>query len=93
MGQRVITIRKLKYDEAKVKLEREMNEAFLAGEEFVDILHGIGEGILKRMAEDYVSQSGFSKLVSNDPMFRQNPGITTVQLFPPSNSKNRAGRF
>lgn len=93
MGQRVITIRKLRYEEAKIKLEREMNEAFLAGEEFVDILHGIGEGVLKRMAEEYVTGSGFSRLVQSDPLFRQNPGITMVQLFPPQFSKSRPGKF
>lgn len=81
---RTIYIRKLRYEEAFVKLERELHEAFLAGEEYVEVLHGIGEGILKKMTIEFVDSCGFAKLLETDPMFRQNPGSTLVQMFPPS---------
>jgi dsDNA-specific endonuclease/ATPase MutS2 len=81
---RVISIRQMRYEEARIKLEREMNDAFMDGEEYVEILHGIGEGILKRMAIDYVESCGFLKLLERDPMFRGNPGTTQVQVLAPS---------
>jgi len=81
---RTITIRQLRFEEARIKLEREMNDAFMAGEEFVEVLHGIGEGILKRMAIDYVESCDFLKLVERDPMIRTNPGTTLVQVLSPS---------
>ncbi|MDZ4725748.1 MAG: Smr/MutS family protein [Leptospira sp.] len=81
---RTIYIRQLRFEEARIKLEREMNDAFMEGESFVEIMHGIGEGILKRMAIDYVQSCGFLKLVERDPMFRGNPGTTLVEVLAPS---------
>jgi dsDNA-specific endonuclease/ATPase MutS2 len=81
---RTITIRQMRFEEARIKLEREMNDAFMEGGGFVEILHGIGEGILKRMAIDYVESCNFLKLVERDPMFRGNPGTTLVEVLAPS---------
>jgi len=80
---RTIRIRKLRAEEAKYKLERELHEAFQAGEQYVEVLHGIGEGVLKRITQEFVTSSGFSRLLPTDPMFPGNPGITKVELFPP----------
>ncbi|MCT8332956.1 Smr/MutS family protein [Leptospira sp. 85282-16] len=81
---RTIYIRKLRFEEARIKLERELHDAFMDGESYVEILHGIGEGILRRMAIDYVESCGFLKLVETDPMFRSNPGATIVEILAPS---------
>lgn len=81
---RTIYIRKLRFEEARTKLERELHEAFMDGETYVEIVHGIGEGVLRRMAIDYVTTSGFLKLVESDPMFRGNPGSTLVEILAPS---------
>ncbi|TGN20169.1 Smr/MutS family protein [Leptospira idonii] len=81
---RTIYIRKLRFEEARLKLEKEINDAFMDGEQFVEILHGIGEGILQRMAIDYVESCDFLKLVDRDPMFRGNPGATQVEILAPS---------
>jgi hypothetical protein len=81
---RTITIRQMRFEEARIKLDREMNDAFMAGEEYVEVLHGIGEGILRRMAIDYVESCDFLKLVERDPMIRTNPGTTLVQVLSPS---------
>lgn len=74
----------MRYEEARIKLDRELNDAFMSGESFVEILHGIGEGILKRMAIDYVESCDFLKLVERDPMIRTNPGTTLVEVLAPS---------
>ncbi|TGM80260.1 Smr/MutS family protein [Leptospira bouyouniensis] len=81
---RTIYIRKLRFEEARTKLEREIHDAFMDGETYVEILHGIGEGILRQMAIDYVATCGFLKLVESDPMFRKNPGATLVEILAPS---------
>jgi dsDNA-specific endonuclease/ATPase MutS2 len=81
---RTITIRKLRFEEARTKLERELNDAFMDGETYVEILHGIGEGILRRMAIDYVESCDFLKLIDRDPMIRTNPGCTLVEILAPS---------
>ncbi|GBF49627.1 Smr domain protein [Leptospira ryugenii] len=81
---RVIRIRQMRYEEARIKLEREVHEAFMDGESYIEILHGIGEGILRRMAIDYVESCDFLKLVERDPLIRTNPGSTLVEVLAPS---------
>ncbi|MDF3819425.1 Smr/MutS family protein [Leptospira sp. 96542] len=81
---RTIYIRQLRFEEARTKLERELNDAFMDGESFVEILHGIGEGILRKMALEYVGSCDFLKLVERDPMIRTNPGSTLVEILAPS---------
>ena len=77
-----IYIRRMKPDEARFKLEREMNEAFMAGEKEVEVVHGIGEGVLRRITIEYVNESGFLELAGND-FFQNNPGVTKVYILGP----------
>jgi DNA-nicking Smr family endonuclease len=81
---REIRIRQLRYDDAREKLEREIQEAYVAGETHIEILHGIGEGILKKMAIDYVKSQDYLKLLERPSMLRQNPGTTQVEILAPS---------
>lgn len=81
---REIRIRKLRYEEARAKLEREIQEAYSAGETHVEILHGIGEGILKKMAIDYINSQDYLRLLERPSMLRQNPGTTQVEILCPS---------
>jgi len=76
-----IYIRKMKYDEARYKLEREIHDAFMAGEKEVDIVHGIGEGILKKMVAEFVQQNDFLQL--NESFLYTNPGATRVEITGP----------
>lgn len=79
---REVYIRKMRYDEARFKLERELHQAFMDGETVVEIVHGIGEGILKKMAMEFVESSGFLKLSERSPLF-DNPGTTRVEVLGP----------
>jgi dsDNA-specific endonuclease/ATPase MutS2 len=79
-----IYIRKLHYEEARIKLEREIQDAFTSGEQYIEIVHGIGEGILKKMAIDYVASQDFLKLVERPEFLRTNPGATIVEILGPS---------
>jgi DNA-nicking Smr family endonuclease len=81
---REIYIRKLRYEEAHEKLEREIQRAFVEGEIYIEIVHGIGEGILKRMAMEYIQAQDFLRLIPRPDMIRTNPGSTLVELLAPS---------
>lgn len=81
---REIYIRKLRYEDAHEKLEREIQRAFVEGETYIEIVHGIGEGVLKRMTMDYIKTQDFLRLIPRPDMIRSNPGTTLVELLAPS---------
>lgn len=60
-GAKTIYIRKLRFEEAQKKLEKEIQEAFLAGETFIEVVHGIGEGILKKLTLETIRTHVFFK--------------------------------
>ena len=78
---REIRIRKLGLEDARGKLECELNAAFMAGETRVRVIHGIGTGRLKELTREIVNGCGFGALVEETVFF--NPGVTMVDLFPP----------
>ena len=78
---REIRIRKLSYSEAQLKLETELNQAFVAGEQRVFVIHGIGSGQLKRMTARVVQELGLGRIVEQE--LNPNPGQTVVDLLPP----------
>lgn len=78
---REIRIRKFSYAEARLKLEQELNRAFIAGEKRVHIIHGIGTGQLKKLTARVVAELGLGCIVELE--IDQNPGQTCVDLLPP----------
>ena len=69
---REIHLRKLSYDEARQKLEREIHSAFYSGEQFLEIVHGVGGGVIRKMVYEYIqtldeesSQATLKKLPIN----------------------------
>lgn len=78
-----IYIRQLRYEEAKNVLLRELDRAFCAGYEEVEIIHGIGTYTLRKMAEQELK-----KLDYVDPIPAQmNPGSLVVRLLIPNKSE------
>ena len=71
----------MRVNAARSKLDAELNDAFMAGETRVRVLHGIGSGALKKMTEEAVRDCGFGKIAAD--IIYNNPGITVVDLFPP----------
>lgn len=69
----------MRYDDARAKLEKEIEEAFVAGETTVDIVHGIGGGVLQKMAREYVNASDILREV---PQF-SNPGVLRAEILSP----------
>lgn len=82
---RSIQIRRLHYEEAKALLERELEEAFLAGERYVEIVHGIGGGVLKKMAHDVAEQTAFLRILPPG----SNPGVLRAEILSPGPSEIR----
>lgn len=77
-----IRIRRLSLEEARRLLEQELNAAFLAGEERVAVIHGVGQGKLKALVETIVGECGFARIHAREALF-YNAGVTLVDLFPP----------
>lgn len=68
--------------DARLKLEEELNQAFMAGESSVTVLHGIGSGKLKKLTEEVVQELGFGRVLPATE-YSGNAGVTRVELFPP----------
>ncbi|MEM7180587.1 MAG: Smr/MutS family protein [Spirochaetota bacterium] len=81
---REIYIRKMRYDAAKQKLEREIHAAFIDGETMIQVVHGIGEGKLKQLTEEFVARSDFLKLYNTEKWLIPNPGVTKIEVLGPS---------
>ncbi|EMN01147.1 Smr domain protein [Leptospira noguchii str. 2007001578] len=90
-GAKTIYIRKLRFEEAQWKLEKEIQEAFLAGETLIEIVHGIGEGILKKLTLDTIRSHDFLKEVDYSQFGISNPGSTLVEVLGPD--KNVLKRY
>lgn len=83
-GPRRIYIRKLRYEEAYRILDREIQDAFLKGETLVEVIHGIGEGVLRKMTEDYIGANSFLKILEDAGLNIGNPGSTLIEIMGPS---------
>ncbi|URD71249.1 Smr/MutS family protein [Leptospira borgpetersenii] len=79
-GAKTIYIRKFRFEEAQKKLEKEIQEAFLAGETFIEVVHGIGEGILKKLTADTIRSHDFLKEIDYTQFGISNPGSTLVEV-------------
>lgn len=78
---REIYIRRMKPYEARLKLEEELNRAFMDGIERVQIVHGIGAGVLRDLTREVVGAYDFCDIF--ETVLSDNPGVTQVDLYPP----------
>ncbi|PJZ68561.1 DNA mismatch repair protein MutS [Leptospira perolatii] len=83
-GPRVVYIRKMRYEDAYRLLDAEVQEAFLKGETLVEVVHGIGEGILKRMTEEFINSRDYLKVLQDGGLNIGNPGSTLVEILGPT---------
>lgn len=74
----------MRYEDAREKLEKEIHIAFMEGETFVEVIHGIGEGILKQMTIDFVNSTDFLKIYDPGQFIQTNPGTTKIEILSPS---------
>ncbi len=74
----------MRYDEASNKLDREIQDAFMAGETLVEVVHGLGEGKLKSLTLEYVKANDFLKVYDTSLYIQANPGVTRIEILTPS---------
>ncbi len=75
-----IYIRRLKYEEAELQLKKELDQYYLEQVSRVRIVHGKGEGILKKMVWDYLEKQPFIKQFYEAPFFEGGTGATIVEF-------------
>lgn len=76
-----IYIRQMRFDEARNKLLGEIEKFFFAGESEVEIVHGIGNYVLRKMAIAELSKLDYVRI--EDSGFNPNPGSLKVRLLTP----------
>lgn len=76
-----IYIRQMRFDEARNKLLREIEKFFFAGESEVEIVHGIGNYVLRKMAIAELAKLDYVRI--EDSGFNPNPGSLKVSLLTP----------
>ncbi len=76
----VIHIRRLRWDEAKLKLMKELDLLYLQGVRKVKIIHGKGSGKLREMVCEYIKNQPFVEKFNEAPFFEGGPGVTIVYL-------------
>ena len=81
---KVIYIRKMRYEEAYFKLDREIQTAFMNGETLVEVIHGIGEEKLKNLTLEYVKSYDFLRIYDTSNYIQPNPGVTKIEILSPA---------
>jgi len=82
--QAEIYIRQMKYDDARNKLLREIEHLFFEGTEDVEVIHGIGNYILREMAIKELEKLDYVTI--DLKIFNPNPGSLKVRLLTPEKS-------
>jgi dsDNA-specific endonuclease/ATPase MutS2 len=76
-----IYIRRLRFDEAKHKLLSDLEHLFFQGVTDVEIVHGIGNYVLRNMAIEELKKLDY--VAFDDISFNPNPGSLKIRLLTP----------
>ena len=77
-----IHLRRLTVDEAILKLEQYLNDAFMAGLSQVSIVHGKGTGTLRQVVQEQLAKHPLVKSYRLGEYGEGGAGATIVQLVP-----------
>jgi DNA mismatch repair protein MutS2 len=77
---RPVDLRGVRADEVELSLDRELNEAFGAGVQYVKIIHGHGSGIVRRIVREYLAQQPYVSGWEPAPASEGGDGATIVTL-------------
>ena len=80
-GLAQVYIRQMRFDEARNKLLSEIEQHFFAGESEVEIVHGIGNYILRKMVIAELAKLDYVRINSDN--YNMNPGSLKVTLLIP----------
>ena len=76
----VLDIRNLRVEEALIKLEKYLDNAWLAEIKEVKIIHGKGRGILRKVVKEFLSKSGYVNKFRSGFVEEGGNGVTVVEL-------------
>jgi DNA mismatch repair protein MutS2 len=79
-AQREIHLRQQRYEDAKDELERFLDAAVLAGLPSVRIVHGKGEGVLRKMTRDLLQRHPHVKAFQDAPQEQGGAGATIAEF-------------
>jgi DNA mismatch repair protein MutS2 len=75
-----VRLRRLTVDEALIKLDKYLNDAFMAGLVQVRVIHGKGTGTLRQAAREYLAQHPLVKSYRAGGYGEGEDGVTIVEL-------------
>ncbi len=75
-----VHLRQLTVDEALLKLDKYLNDAFMAGLYQVRIIHGKGTGILRQVVQEQLSSHSLGKSYRLGGYGEGGAGVTIVEL-------------
>jgi DNA mismatch repair protein MutS2 len=75
-----VDVRGMRVEEAITAADRFIDDALVLGYNEVSILHGRGDGILRKVLRDYLRQYNYVKSLKNEHEERGGDGITLVTL-------------
>jgi DNA mismatch repair protein MutS2 len=75
-----VHLRKLTVDEALLKLDQYLNDAFVAGLYQVRVVHGKGTGTLRQAVQEYLAHHSLVKSFRSGEYGEGGSGVTIVEL-------------
>ena len=75
-----VRLRQLTVDEALLKLDKYLNDAFMAGFYQVKVIHGKGTGTVRQAARDYLTKHPLVKSYRPGCYGEGGNGVTIVEL-------------
>jgi DNA mismatch repair protein MutS2 len=75
-----VRLRQLTVDEALLKLDKYLNDAFMAGLYRVKVIHGKGTGTIRQSARNYLAQHPLVKSYRAGAYGEGGDGVTIVEL-------------
>jgi DNA mismatch repair protein MutS2 len=75
-----VRLRQLTVDEALYKLDKYLNEAFMAGLYQVKVIHGKGTGTIRKAARSYLAGHPLVKSYRHGAYGEGGDGVTVVEL-------------
>jgi DNA mismatch repair protein MutS2 len=75
-----VRLRQLTVDEALIKLDKYLNNAFMAGLSQVKVIHGKGTGTIRQAAREYLARHPLVKSYRAGAYGEGGDGVTMVEL-------------
>ncbi len=75
-----VRLRQLTVDEALIKLDKYLNDAYMTGLDQVKVIHGKGTGTIRQVTREYLTQHPLVKSYRAGGYGEGGDGVTIVEL-------------